>query len=212
MKISGSASLIEALVKESGIVLAPSRSKVRTSLITDEYDNFKYGTNTASVDFNLPQDWDNALTYLKLPFAPIDVRTLKKGDLVVVLPIDTWYTNAKQGEVQAVCEISDNGEVTLENGRWYTKMRRATEDEIERFVSLPEYIKEWKLNQRDSTTIGYGCKQFTKEEIESILDMMELLGRLEDYEVELTPKGITIAGTTLNAIQLRHLANKITKE
>lgn len=158
----------------------------------------------------------------------IDINTLKYGDFVVVLPEDNHYYN---------CEHNDKGEVipqmflqlTQTSKGWvdllfsngsgsncYQKVRRATPEEIEQYHKVPEevgghkLVKGGKSGESTKSTIGYGCRQFTQEDIDALINALRIATEISWYEkFTLGKDKITIGDTSFTIGTLAALKLKI---
>lgn len=125
------------------------------------------------------------------PFEAVDTSTLKPGDFVFVLPEDSCFDN---------CEHDDSGNAMIQivskenpsNLGWvsllfsdgstntYKKVRRATPEEIEKCCVIPASAGGYKLeddiNKNGQKTIGYGCRQFTSEQIDALIEAISISG------------------------------------
>ncbi len=176
--IIGSAALCEALLKEAGITFVP--------------ENVVFNDPKLIGDLRLPKDWDKALELLKskkeTPLSPSEVKV---GDIVVVLPSDECYDNSEKCP-QVVTKVRPENDLPFQllfqNGgtNVYSEVRKATPEEAASFVK--EEIQGYYPEQRCST-IGYGCNQFTAEELRSILIAFSCIRRMDNGPI-LTSKGV----------------------
>lgn len=86
--------------------------------------------STKNTIYTLPAQWDEAIAAMS------EVEEIKIGDWVVVLPIDTFYSNAEQGIAQQVSNIVTGSplpyQLMFQNGKTnsYKEVRPATAEEI----------------------------------------------------------------------------------
>lgn len=227
--ITGSTSLKEAFVKEAKLSVYDDRTISNFSHLVP-YSLMKRGVQ-GSVGggtrtlFTLPQDYEKAMKYVNSYYTEekkktekkekaVDISTLKRGDFVVVLKEDDNYDNSEKC-VQMVSSTSNivSGWVQLlfKNGSTnsYNKVRMATKAEIKKAFPIPDEIEGYE-NEMTKGRVSYGCKEFTKEEVKTLIDAMEILNRIGDYLDSMSHLGISFTeGESLTLGQLYRIYSSI---
>ena len=207
--ISGSLALKKAFVEEVGL-LTLSQNSVNTNLTAwDSGKGLQGGTLVPSSDtvlFNLPEDWDKALEYVKEYFK--EESKFKVGDYVVIInPINSCNS---AGEIGIITELTSHDcrvvvDKTRKTNNWVflSGIRLATSVEIKSVQTKTITIGD----KRILFTISKGKivadgTEFSVEDWKHIRNIMDPDIKLHKYSVILPTIKIGCTTITLDEVNL----------
>lgn len=131
--------------------------------------------------YKLPAQWDEAVKAMS------ELKEIKEGDWVVVLPTDTFYRNAEQGIAQEVERVDTEHELPYKlkfsngAGNSYKEVRLATEEEIEHAKGLRDKTVTLEKSGRTVTIkrSGVCVAAGSAFGIEEVYKLHKMMGKVE---------------------------------
>lgn len=215
--IEGSVALKRAFVEECKLKVYDSTTITNTEFKYLTSDDMPKGEvqgkkTKEAVHFKLPEQWDEAVEYVKKFNSPKEpkVKTFKEGDYVTCIKVGSDRSAGwEQGLVFKVTSARDNIAFGGKdgNGVYFTSLRKATKAEIEAFTTITmdgysSYIDKEK-------TVNFGCKSFTADDVKCIIRTIELceyIGRdsiasIEGFKVNADTIGLDKLNIILKQLQ-----------
>ena len=164
---------------------------------------------------------DSSKEYWSRKATPEEIKSateFHKGDWVTVTKLDddTWVRNTSQRTFQLVGEAPfyasnyEGNEHSSLYGLMSCTFRKATKEEIEEAqetCDLPKMstykaeIKEGKLH--------YGCKSFSKQEVQAIINAAAVLEKFSSYGASLSSTEVKTYDSSLSIEKLKTILNKL---
>ena len=213
--ITGSTVLKEAFIKEAKLSVYNEDTINYYYLIPDKNKKNSVigaGCNSDKIEFVLPKDYEAAMNYVKEYWKE---EEFKAGDWLVYCekaPKDCAIISINLGgcyKFNGLAVVNEKGKsIPLKGICDITNcFRKATEEEIKKATELPNMagyeakVSEGKLH--------YGCKEFSKEEINTIIAASGVLEKFSAYGASLSSTDVIAGADTLSIGKLKSILPKL---